>query len=468
MSREGELVKNTAVLSLGKLLPRLTTFVTLPILTAYLTKAEYGTYDLITTLVMLVIPIATLQIQSAAFRFLIDCRGDKERSSEIISDIFLYSLPISFAASIIIQFFFASYGTGIRVMIAAYFFFDTMNATLGQIARGLGHNKKFSIGAILVSVFYMFAVVGFVYLFRGGLFGLLLALTAGQVVGTVYLAVSNRIWNYISYGMISKKKMKELLAYSWPMVPNNLSTWVLRLSDRLVITGFLGVEANAVYSVANRIPSILNIAQGILVMAWQENASIAVNDEDAGEYYSKMFDRILAAAFGLTALLIAATPILFKLLIRGDYDEAYYQMPVLILAMFFGVLSAFVGGIYVAHKRTANVGLSTVVAAIINLTIDLCFVNIIGIWAGSLSTLAAYAVLYIYRIINCQKFQPVKVNIGKQLVMMAVIIVMLVMCFLRKTPLDIVNLVLGVGIFVIFNRDLIRSALKKAKKMLRR
>lgn len=51
MNREKSLVKNTAILSLGTYLPKLTTIITLPLLTGYLTQAEYGIYDLITTLV---------------------------------------------------------------------------------------------------------------------------------------------------------------------------------------------------------------------------------------------------------------------------------------------------------------------------------------------------------------------------------------------------------------------------------
>ena len=89
MSREKELVKNTIVLGVGNFLPKIVSIVTLPILTAGLTKAEYGLYDLIATLIMLLMPIATLQIQSAAFRFLIDCRNNHEKSSEIISNIFV-------------------------------------------------------------------------------------------------------------------------------------------------------------------------------------------------------------------------------------------------------------------------------------------------------------------------------------------------------------------------------------------
>lgn len=466
MSREKELVKNTAVLSIGKLLPKLTSFITLPILTAYLTKAEYGTYDLISTLVMLVIPIATLQVQSAAFRFLIDCRGDKEASSKIISNIFAVTIPITLLASVIIQLIFADFNVYIRAMITVYFFMDTIHLTVGQVVRGLGNNMSFSIGSIILSFTYMLAVVVGVFLCKGGLMGVIAALALAQLTGTLYLIKKIRLFSYISFKLISGKQIKELLAYSWPMVPNNLSSWVLKLSDRLVITGFLGFEANAEYAVANKIPNLLSIAQSIMIMAWQENASIAAGDKDADKYYTKMLDKVFNLMFGCTALLIAATPMLFWLLIKGDYKEAYYQMPVLIMAMFFFVMSSYFGGIYIAHKKTLNVGISTMVAAAINFAIDIIFVNIIGIWAGSISTLVAYAVLYFYRMFNCQKFQPIKVNYKKQAGLILILIILLASCFMQNMILNVVNAAAALFVFWFFNRDMSKQILSVASKKL--
>lgn len=461
MSREKEFVKNTFILSLGRFLPKLSSLVTLPILTACLTKEEYGYYDLIATLVMLVIPIATMMIQTAAFRFLIDCRGDKEGSSKIITNIFFVSIPISIVASIVIQFFFPSLSVWIRLLIAVYFFIDTIHLTLGQVTRGVGNNPAYSVGAVLLSLTNMIMVVVFVLWLNQGLLGVTISLVIANVFGSLYLAVRIHLTQYLNIRLFDRKLIMELLAYSWPMVPNNLSAWILKMSDRLVINAFLGVEANATYAVANKLPNLLSIAQGVMVMAWQENASIASKDEDAGEYYSNMLDRAFCVLLGFTALLIAGTPILFRLLVRGDYDEAYDQMPILILAMFFFVMSSFFGGIYVAHKKTFNVGVSTMVAAAINLAIDLLLINVIGIWAASISTLVAYMVLYVYRMLNCQRFQPIKINYGKQIVSCLVIAAMLVMCFMQMLVFDIINGVLGVGIFLWFNKDLMKQILGK-------
>ncbi len=464
MQREREFVKNTFVLSVGRLLPKITALITLPILTACLTKAEYGTYDLITTLIMLVIPIATLQIQSAAFRFLIDYRHDRIGAEEIISNIFAVTIPISLAVSCVIPLFFGQLTLFSRLLIGVYFFIDTLYVTASQIARGLGYNKYYSIGSSIISFVNMLGIILAVYISGQGILGVMLSLAAAQIAGFVFISAKSRLFSYISFQRASGKRIKELLAYSWPMIPNNLSSWVLKLSDRLVITAFIGVQANAVYAVANKIPNLLALAQQIVVMAWQENASIAVKDKDAGEYYSKMLRSMFDLMFGFTALLIAGTPLIFRILIRGDYGEAYYQMPVLILAMFFFAMSSFFGGIYVAHKKTINVGVTTMVAAGINLAIDLGFINYIGIWAASLSTLIAYVVLYYYRMINSKNFQPIKVNWGRQSVQIAVMCGMLGMCFMQTRILNIANAVLGVMLFALFNRRIIRKAVNKLKK----
>lgn len=464
MSREKELVKNTTILAIGKFMPKLLTFVTLPILTAQLTKAEYGSYDLITTLVMLVLPIATLQIQTAAFRFLIDCRKDHERSSAIITTIWGVTLPISVVASAVMPLFFTSLSMPVRIMIAVYFLADTIYLTLGQVIRGIGSNKIYSTAAICLTVINTAGVMLSVQLAKWGLLGVVLSLIIANVAAGLYLFLKSRLYTYIKPASFSPALMKEMLAFSWPMVPNNLSSWVLKLSDRLVITGFLGIEANAVYAVANKIPNILSIAQTILVMAWQENASIAVNDKDAEGYYSKMLDTCYSLIFGFTALLIAGTPLIFWLLIKGDYEDAYYQMPVLVLATFFYVMSAYLGGIYIAHKKTVSVGISTMVAAAINLAIDLCFVKAIGIAAGSISTLAAYCALYYYRLLNVQGFQRIRCNMKKQLLQLGIMVIMLVMCFMKNNILNMINLVVGVVVFYVFNRDTILHKLKGKRK----
>lgn len=462
MSREQALVKNTVILALGTYLPKLTTIVTLPILTGYLTMAEYGTYDLIVTLVLLLLPAVTLQIQSAAFRFLISHRDSKQMITEVVTNIFAFAIPASVLGLIITYVCLGnSLGKDTKLAILAYLLMDILYVGCGQITRGLGKNAVYASGAVVVSVINMLAVCLSLLAFSLGLNGVIGGMAISYAIGSFLLIVRVKIYRYWKWSAISWRKTKELLNYSWPMVPDALSNWVLSLSDRLVILQFLGVESNAIYAAANKLPNLVKTFQGAFVSAWQENAALSVEDQDAEDYYSKMMESVNGVIFGLTAGLIAFTPLLFSILIKGNYNDAYQQMLFLYIGMYFAGMASFLGGIYIAHMKTKSVGLTTLAAAGCNLIIHLATVKVIGLYAASISTLVSYALLFAFRLMDVKKFQKIRVNYGSFLVYLLVLCAMCAMAFARNIALNYLNLLLGVTSAVYVNRALVCIILKK-------
>ena len=395
MSREGKLAKNTLILAIGTFLPKLASFITLPILTGYLTQDEYGTYDLITVLVSLVLPTATMQIQTAAFRFLIDVRDKEEEIKKIVSTIMVFVAPVSLVALCILYLFLPGEQISVKLFICAYFMADILVNSMRQIVRGLENNLDYSISAIVSALGKMIFAVIFVWYFRIGLLGSVIALFGASTTSLIVLLLKSKVYRMCSIEYFSMDCLKKLLAYSWPMIPNSMSMWVMRVSDRFVVTMIMGPAANAVYSVANKIPSLLTLAQTTFTMAWQENASVVSKDKDAGAYYSLMFRTMFDLMAGFFGILIAATPVLFKLLIKGDYAEAYPQIPVLFAGMFFYSMSSFLGGIYVAYKATKSVGITTMISAALNLIIDLASIHWIGLYAIAFYTAELFVPVYI-------------------------------------------------------------------------
>ena len=340
---------------------------------------------IVAVLVSLLLPTVTLQIQSAAFRFLIDYREDEKQIRAIVTNIIVFIIPTSFISLVILFFVLRSQEMSVRIFICLYFLADIFVNAARQIARGLERNLAYSISAILSALGKMIFAAICVYWLRAGLLGTVISLFMASFFSLIYLVFKARLFSYFNIKYFDKVKLKEMLSYSWPMVPNSISAWVMRLSDRLVVTAVMGVSVNAIYSVANKLPSLLNLAQNTFTMAWQENAAIVSKDKDASEYYSAMFKVMFNLMAGFFGLLIAATPLLFRLLIRGDYSEAYSQMPILFLAMFFFSMSTFLGGIYVAYKKSKNVGITTTIAAFVNLVTDIATIRWIGLYAASAS-----------------------------------------------------------------------------------
>lgn len=464
MSRGSELVKNTFVLAIGSFLPKLASFITLPILTGYLLKSEYGTYDLVTILVSLVLPIVTLQIQAAAFRFLIEVRDKNEDIKRIVSNIFAFVIPVSMVSIVVIYFAMYKIPVLTRLCICIYFLFDILVSVARQVIRGIGRNKKYSISAIISSLGMMVGTIIFVYFLRLGLIGAIIALLLAEVLSFFYLWFCGPIFNLVNFNYVENKLLKELLGYSWPLVPNSLSMWIMRVSDRVVVTVYMGVSANAIYSVANKIPQILTIAQSTLTMAWQENASVASKDGDAEKYYSSMFRIMFDFMAGCFGLIIASTPLLFSLLIRGDYDESYYQIPILFLGMFFFSISSYLGGIYVALKKSKNVGITTVFAAICNLIVDLCLIKYIGLYAASGSTLISYFLLMAYRMKDLKKYINMKYACKHLFLVGIILIIESLMCLQRTMIFNILNILLGTVAFVVLNKAIIIAMIEKIKR----
>ena len=468
MSREKNLVKNTLVISIGTFLPKLTSLVTLPIITAGLTKVEYGTYDLISTLVSLLLPIVTMQIQAAAFRFLIDCREDKKKTDSIITNIMLFSIPVFIIFLIILYIALRDLGGVTGLLICLYFFADIMMMTILQVVRGLSYNKLYSASAVIQSVINMLLVVYTISLKDWGLYGVLFSVSIATLVSVGFLICRGHILAHLNIKYFNWAEIKSMLSYSWPMVPNSLSNWVLSLADRAVLTAFIGLEATALYAVANKIPMLFTTFQGTFIFAWQENASLAIKDKDADDYYTKMFDYVFRIICGMMAVLISCTPVIFTLLIRGDYSASYTQMPILFMALLFSAGASFLGGIYVAHKKTKNVGMTTIIAAAINLIIDLLFVKKIGLFAASISTLVSYLFLFIYRMFNVRRFQVIKYDYAKISLFIGTLVFMCILCWMNTLSFNIINVVIGFAFALLINRKIATDILNIFKNKLGR
>lgn len=461
MSRQKKLFKNTLVLSIGTFLPKISAMLVLPIITGALTKNEYAIYDLINILVSLFLPIVTMQIQTAAFRFLIEARNNSNERKSIITNIFVFVTPIALICFFIIFAFLRNTSTLNRLLIATYFIVDIFTNIVKQICRGLSKNKAFSISAIIGSTLNLLLSVVLISFLNLKLTGCIICLLISALIQMVILSRKIQIWKYFDKSLIDLSVIKKLLAYSWPMIPNGISMWIVNVSDRLVISFVLGLEATAVYAVANKLPNLLTTFQSTFTMAWQENASLVSKDDDANQYYSAMFDGIFSLMASATAILISITPILFRIFIKGDYADAYIQISTLFLGTFFYSMCSFIGGIYVAFMKSKEVGISTTFAAICNFVINISTIRFVGLYAASLSTLISYVILFIYRSKNIKKFVNLKYYNNKNAIIIFILIILCISNAKQMFILDIINVIISIILSIVVNYKLIYTIFYK-------
>ena len=448
MSKGKDLAKNTAIVSIGKICTQLITFFLLPVYTAVLSNEEYGVVDLLNTLTSLLLPIVTLQIEQGIFRYLIDCRENNEKQIKLITTIIRFMIIQSIVCIVIFLCVSPFIHNEYKYFLMANLLMGIFSSLLLQICRGLGDNATYAIGSFITGAFTVVLNVIFIVAFRWGAYGMLGATAISNFICAVYIFLKRKIYKYIKPKQFDKTILKEIIKYSVPLIPNMISWWIVSASDRTIISAVIGIAQNGIYSAANKFSGVFTTLYSVFNLTWTESAAININSEDRDEFFSKILDFIIRFFGSLCLGTIAIMPFVFNILINEKFAKAYYQIPILILGSVFNILVSFLGSIYVAKKLTKEIAKTSVIAAIINIFVNIVLIKSIGLYAASISTVIAYALMFIYRWIDVKKY--VKFNVNKILMLVFIIMYGITMFtyYLRNTISSIVVLVI-VSIFAI-------------------
>ena len=464
MSKGKDLAKNTAIVSIGKICTQLITFFLLPVYTAVLSNEEYGVVDLLNTLTSLLLPIATLQIEQGIFRYLLDCRENKEKQTTLITTVSKFILVQS--AICILIFLCASpfIHNEYKYFLMANLLMGILSSISLQICRGLGDNKTYAVGSFITGALTVILNVIFIVAFKWGAYGMLIATAISNLLCAIYVFVKKKIYKYIDIKQNDKKLLKDIVKYSVPLIPNMISWWIVSASDRTIISAVIGVAQNGIYSAANKFSGIFSTLYSVFNLTWTESASININSEDRDEFFSKIFDFIVRFFGSLCLGTIAVMPFVFGILVNEKFAESYYQIPIFILGSVFNILVSFLGSVYVAKKLTKEIAKTSIIAAIINIVVNVALINQIGLYAASISTVIAYFAMFIYRWIDVKKYVSIKTNKTLIAVLSVSFLVAIITYNLKMKIISIVVLLAVIIIAIYINKDSAKYLTEIVKK----
>ncbi len=460
-----KLVKNTAILSFGTLCTKGIMFIMTPLLTRWLTQADYGLFDLLLTYVSLLVPFVTLDIGEATFRFLVqNVENDYEKDKKIVSSSVLMTI-LGIIISLIIILIVSFFSTNIRNILPYFYLLlvcESIYTFVVFLIRGLKKLPTYAITNIIYVLTMSLSAFVLLHFLKLGLSGILIAYSIGYIVSSIFAVSSLKIYKYISLKSIDISVLKDMLKYSLPMMPNSISWWIINVSDRTIVSTVLGTSVNAVYAVANKIPNLCQTFFSVFHLSWQENAVEMLDKKDRDEYYSKVMNTTIKVLISICILILSMNFLFFKLLFTEAYAYGYYQVPILILSIILSMLSSFIGGIYIARMESKKNGITTVFAAITNLAFHLILINYIGLYAATISTLISYALLFIIR------YKDIKKNINIQFsnetyILFAIIMYFFITAYFNNIYINIFNFIVSIIIFFIINRDYIFKICEKMK-----
>lgn len=463
MSEKARLLKNTGLIAIGNFGAKMISFLLLPLYTSILDTAEYGEYDFIIAVSLFILPIVTMSLYEAMFRFIIEAGEKGKRFDEIITNVVIAEtigiilmgmicIPISMVYNAKIVWFVFAY-----VAASAYYLI------INNILRGLGKIKEYAIVSSGKNILQLILNVIAVAVFRWGMEGLVFSLCLSEMIAFIVVAIYSKIWKYINVQLFSIKEIKPMILYALPLIPNTLSSQIINISDRIIITGFINNSANGIYSIAYKFPNVIDTVYHFFYTAWSESAARVYekNEEEAHIYYKSLHKMMDNFMFAVIVLMISGMPILFRIFIRGEYIDGFKYVPILMLAMYFASMAKIYSGIFTAYKKTAVMATSTIIAAIVNIIINIAFIKMYGLYAAAYSTLISNILLMIIR--KKMLESVIKFTIPISLVISRVLIVVLVFMLydynnLYKTAISIVVCVVYT---MLTNQKEIKSILNK-------
>ena len=458
MNKKKELAKNTIIIFLGKVCTQLISFLLLPLYTSYLITEEYGFVDLVTTYVTLIVPIITMELEMSVFRYLVDCRKDKDEKKRVFSNnfiILLASLGIFIVLYLIVSCF---WKFDYRYLILFDIVICTFSGNFLQIARGVGRTIDYAISCIITGVSTILLNILLIVVFKLGAFGMITSMAVANGFGAVYLFIRLKMWQYIDFKKKDKKLIKEMYKYSIPLVPNGISWWIVNVSDRTIITAILGAAANGIYAVSNKFPTILSSLLGIFNLSWSESAALHINSPDRDEFFSDVCNTMTKLFTCLGVGMIALMPFVFPLLVNHSYDEAFYYIPILVLGSVFNVVICLYSAVYIAKKMTKQVAMTSIIGAVINLVVNLVLIRYIGLFAAALSTAISYFVMMMYRHFDLKKYMTITYEKGLVIKTVLIFVFAIVLYYQRNIWLDLVSLVVVVIYAVLMNKAFLKAS----------
>lgn len=462
MNQKKELIKNTIIISIGKFSTQLVSFLLLPLYTSLLTTAEYGQYDFLNTISIFLIPCVTLLMEEGMFRFLIDAKETKSKG-EVFSTTFLFSIASFTIWSILIFIVGTILNYPFTVYLIFYIFASLLSSLAGSTARGLSKFKLYSLFCFLSSFLTILLNILFILGFKMRLDSLFLSYIIGNSVISLWLLFKIKVFSYVRISNLDKKVTKEMIKYSFPLVPNSISWNAISLTDRLLIINYLGAAKNGIYSVGLRFPTIINTCYSYFNLSWKESASKMVNKKDKDDFYNSVYINLNRLLICVSILIIAFLPVIFNILIKKDYREVYDYIPLMIMSVYFSNLSNFCSGIFSAYKDTKILAKTTVVATIINFVVGFLLIQKIGLYASILATLTAYIVIYFYRNSKLKKYIVLKHD--NYVIYHTIVLLLVVFCYYTKNILFIlIGCLISLAYSFFANKELIMPIIKKIKR----
>jgi O-antigen/teichoic acid export membrane protein len=407
--RYRKLLGNTVIFAIGSFSSKALVLLLMPLYTRFLTDAQYGAADLITTTSNLLAPFVMLSINEAVIRFGMDKNARRDRVfsaglAVLIAGfaVFLLLSPVMLGIKLLSSYTF---------LIYLYVFAACFKGITAQFVRAVGQVRLYAFDGFLATLSTVILNVFFLVKFSLGATGYVLSIIISNLISVAFLFKAGGLAKYVNLRRIDKGLLGAMLRYSVPLIPTTMFWWITMASDRYFVTWHLGEGANGLYAAAHKLPAVITLVSLVFYQAWQISA---VSESEMGvrttRFYNRIFEYynclLFLAASGIILLCRPFTAVWLS----ASFYESWRYVPFLTVAEVFSTLVTFLGTFYMVSKKNATVPLAIAIGALTNIALNYIFVPIYGALGAAATTVASYCIAYLSRAIDVRRVVKLRIR----------------------------------------------------------
>lgn len=418
-----ELFSNTLIFTIANFSSKILVFLMVPLYTAVLTTEEYGISDMVSTISGLMYPVLSLAISSAVLRFCFIKEYSHEDVFTVGHRVVCYGTLISVALTAILYFSNAFPQLGFYIwFVPPQFFFHCYASFLSHYARGVGEVKISAVAGVSSTFATISLNLLFLLVFRWGILGYMLSYLSGSLTSAVVLWFKLKGRKQI-LPSVNKDLRNQMVKFSAPLIPNDLSWWALHSFNRFLIISMLGVSAVGIYSASAKIPAILTAVFGIFTQAWMLSALNGYGDKENTRFIRNVHKKLFCLLAFITALFILATKPLAQILLSGEFSSCWMMIPYLMISVIMGAMVGFYGSIYSAERKNTMQFVSTLGGAAVSVLIMVFLLKEYGIIIASISNMVGNILIWLIRKEGIKKFIDIGMSTFACVVQVALLII---------------------------------------------
>lgn len=425
------LLSNTVLISIGTFTSKLLVFLMVRFYTEHLTTSDYSTSDLIAQTANLLFPIISLGITEGVFRFALDKAADRKSvftygflSIVVGSVLFLAAIPIVNLMDDLRDY---------SWLIVVYTLACAFHALCSQYVRAIGNTALFAVQGIINTALVIGLNILFLAGFNMGIIGYVLSVALADILCTLFLVFKEKLWRQFTLNL-QKPILKEMLKYSVPLIPTTIFWWITSVSSRYIVNEIIGSDANGIFTVSYKLPTLLTLVSTMFMQAWQFSAidEAETDIKEQANFYNKVWRSFQAVMFlAGSGVILFAKPVM-KILTTEDFYSAWQYIPFLSVAMVFTAFSSFTGTVYNVKKKSVLSFLTAFLGASVNVILNIALIpSPLGVQGAAIATATSYFIVFIVRGLNSQRYIPYKLKWGIVLLNAALIFAQSVVVILQ-------------------------------------